>query len=79
MPHCDEPTCNLGAFEYECPCCGYNSTDYEVWFAQDKILDGHIKPFLCENCNAELNVEWNKKEYKYEVFKTINKNQSDEK
>ena len=71
IEHCDNPTCDLGYFQYTCPCCGHIINDYDIWWKQDECYYGEIITFQCENCNANLKVEWNKDEYLFYVSEII--------
>lgn len=65
--HCDDPPCELGVFEYSCPACKKNQTDFDVWWKQDEIWDGLHYEFKCESCGRPLVVSYNKAEYEYRV------------
>lgn len=59
VPHCDEPSCDLGTFQYECPACGKRGTDYEVWFDfEDVVIEHKTVVCNCEHCHATLTVKW---------------------
>jgi hypothetical protein len=59
VPHCDDPPCDLGVFEYTCPVCKHGGTDYDVWWSRDDILLHGAKPvFACEHCGEKLTVFW---------------------
>lgn len=65
--HCDD--CDLGTFEYTCPCCGNYNVDYEVWWEDDKIYGGTPHKFKCGDCNENLVVAWDPEEIEYIVTK----------
>ncbi|MFA5152765.1 MAG: hypothetical protein WC554_09415 [Clostridia bacterium] len=67
IQHCDFPGCDLGTFEYTCPECGKYVIDYEIWWEENEIWKGKKVHFKCHECRKELFVEWNKKEFKYQV------------
>ena len=54
IPHCDNPTCDLGAFQYTCPYCNKTISDYEIWWKQDDLLTGIPETFKCGNCGKSL-------------------------
>lgn len=67
IQHCDNETCDLGAFQYTCPHCNETVSDYDVWWKQDDILIGTPEVFKCEKCGESLTVEWNGEEGEYWV------------
>jgi len=70
VPHCDEPGCGLGGFEYTCPCCGKGSTDYSVWFHFDDLVVNNNETqvdMVCEKCKAPLVVYYEQAEYETRV------------
>lgn len=67
--HCDDEYCDLGSFEYTCPCCEKYNTNYEIWWEEDNIYSGINYIFNCDNCNEELNVYWDKNEIEYIIEK----------
>lgn len=67
IPHCDDFSCDLGAFQYTCPNCNKTSSDYEVWWKQDDIWNETSHKFNCNECNQQLIVKWDKEEYQYLV------------
>ena len=67
IQHCDNETCDLGAFQYTCPHCNETVSDYEVWWKQDDILTGTPEIFKCEKCSESLTVEWDSEEGEYWV------------
>ena len=51
--HCDNPACELGYLEYECPICHRTIQDYgESWF--DYQYETGPWEIMCEECNADL-------------------------
>jgi predicted RNA-binding Zn-ribbon protein involved in translation (DUF1610 family) len=55
VTHCDEPSCDLGRVEYECPACGKSCDDYgELWWGRDKVYAGKVVRFACSRCDAKL-------------------------
>ncbi len=71
IPHCDDPPCDLGVFEYDCPACNRGVTDYDVWWAKDEIYGGAKHPFECEKCGAKLVVKWHREEGEMEVSASL--------
>jgi hypothetical protein len=68
IPHCDDEMCDLGIFQYICPHCNKNISDYEVWWEQDNILFGTNYVFKCEHCEKSLTVEWDIEKCQYLVY-----------
>jgi hypothetical protein len=59
VPHCYEECCSLGSFHYECPACGNEVVDYDMWSTEnDVILAGATPEFACEDCKARLRVRY---------------------
>lgn len=70
VPHCEEPGCSLGAFEYTCPVCGRRTSDYDVWWLFDSlIVERNISQhdFVCEKCKSPLTVYYEQEEYETRV------------
>lgn len=67
IPHCDNPRCELGTFEFTCPSCKKYIVDYKVWWEQDEIYQGQPHNFNCVKCSRGLIVEYDKNEYEYYV------------
>lgn len=60
--HCDEPGCDLGSFDYTCPSCNKDSSDYDVWWKEDEIYKGTPELFKCQKCLVELKVTYDQEE-----------------
>ena len=67
IQHCENGTCDLGAFEYTCTHCNKTVNDYEVWWKREDIWSGTPEVFKCVKCRESLTVEWDKDEYEYWV------------
>lgn len=67
--HCDDENCDLGSFDYTCPCCGKFNVDYDVWWKADEIYGGTIHKFECDKCKANLVVKWDSEEFELNVTK----------
>lgn len=63
VEHCDEPGCDLGAFHYECPCCGNKDRDFDVWWERDEVYGGKDFEFDCSKCEKKLVVSWDKEKW----------------
>ena len=70
VPHCDDPSCSLGGFVYDCPACGKGSTNYEIWWLFDDLVvyqNTKEHDFRCEKCKAPLTVFYDQEEYETRV------------
>ena len=67
VQHCDDECCDLGYFQYECPCCGSVINDYVIWWKQFDIHKGIIYDFKCEKCESKLYVMWDEDDFSYYV------------
>jgi hypothetical protein len=68
VQHCENPTCDLGYFEYTCPSCKWGGTNFdEAWWERDEIYNGKQVKFDCEHCNKELIVFCDKENMEYLV------------
>lgn len=65
--HCDHEHCDLGVFQYECPCCAKTVDDYDIWWLQDNIYYEEPHKFQCDECGEILIVEWDEDELLYYV------------
>jgi len=70
IPHCDNETCDLGSFNYQCPLCDTHCVDYDVWWKRDSVCNGEPHKFRCDYCKEELMVFFNQDEFEYSV-KTV--------
>lgn len=54
--HCDDdPSCDLGYTEYECPVCGGIQSDYaDLWFLRNRVYGGGTVASRCPTCGASL-------------------------
>lgn len=53
--HCEEPSCDLGYVEYDCPLCGRITSDYgDLWFRRDEVYGGDTVTTSCSACGASL-------------------------
>ena len=67
IEHCDDPLCDLGRLNYQCPCCGKWGNDFEVWWKLDEVWNGTELSFECEHCRQVIIVRWDKDEWEYRV------------
>jgi len=63
ISHCDNESCDLGAFQCKCPSCNLTTVDYDIWWKDFDIYLGEVVSFTCEKCGIDLEVYWDKKEY----------------
>ena len=68
IPHCDDWSCDLGSFQYECPCCGNVHNDYNIWWKQNNLYSGETIYFNCKTCNKELKVSYNSEEFEFYIY-----------
>lgn len=55
VTHCDDPSCDLGTFQYRCPVCRRWGKEYEVWWRfNDVVLNDQRVQFDCERCDSKL-------------------------
>lgn len=58
IAHCDEPSCDLGHVEYQCPACDRDGSDYaDLWWDRDEIYQDRPVDFRCERCGASLRLQ----------------------
>lgn len=64
IPHCDDLSCDLCSFWYECPRCNKNNIDYDFWWNMDYFysLDDFVGEITCEHCREKLFVMYNKED-----------------
>lgn len=58
IPHCDEPSCDLGVVKYQCPWCDKRVSDYDVWFDHEKPYWGKVVDFTCADCREPLRLRY---------------------
>ena len=53
--YCDNPECDLGSIQFDCPICGKLNLNYNNWFDQEDIIMGDFEgDIICEHCNEKL-------------------------
>jgi len=58
QPHCDDPGCDLGMFEYNCPNCGKGNRDSKVWWVQSAVyFKGKSVVTKCGHCEQRVLVQ----------------------
>ena len=51
ISHCDDPHCDLGSANFNCPLCGGRNVDYgKLWWSKD-MGNGYNFKKTCEKCN----------------------------
>lgn len=72
--HCDNESCDLGAFQYTCPNCNKVTSDYEIWWKQDDIMYNELNViFDCSSCKASLTAYWSDDEFECLITQTPTK------
>lgn len=65
IQHCEDDDCGMGVFEYNCPYCGSNVQDYDIWHQQDNIVSGQPEDFSCDRCDKPLTVSWDSTDHQF--------------
>lgn len=54
VPHCDDPSCDLGALHYMCLNCEKPSIDYDAWWKREDVMNGEEVQVYCYRCNEAM-------------------------
>lgn len=58
--HCDDPSCDMGQIQFECPSCNVENITCDGWYETEDYKDAEL---VCENCNYKFKIEYNNNEY----------------
>ena len=61
IQHCDEPDCDLGQIQFDCPFCNKTNITCDGWYESEEYRTVKLK---CEYCKDEFTVEYNRNERK---------------
>jgi transcription elongation factor Elf1 len=64
IQHCDDPNCDLGQIQFDCPFCNKTNITCDGWYETEDFKDAKLK---CKKCNHEFIVDYNMAEMEWIV------------